>query len=268
MTKAPNIESIYNDYITEQNNLNREKRYTGKEKYYHASAANSCSRKLYYESVALEKTTNEPKKESYRKMRLGTIFHNEMEDCFNSQPSNGTGTGTITGTGTSIPSSFKVHQENEIIIEELNVRGFYDLVLEMSTGEVYLYDFKTMASFPWKLKFGNKPVFKYSKPPKKNLRYEYQLGTYGYAIRKEFSRLDGMFLVYYNKDTSAMKQLPVDLKYVNIAYQSWKELKSEHSIGLPPVEDGVSPKEPWECNYCNFKDLCYSDSPQGYKSVQ
>ena len=248
MTKAPNIESIYNDYIVEQNTLNRKSRYTGKEKYYHASAANSCSRKLYYESVALTIPTNEPKKESYRKMRLGTIFHSEMEDCFNSQPSNGTGTGTITGTGTSIPSSFKVHQENEIVIEELNVRGFYDLVLEMDTGEVYLYDFKTVGSYPWKLRFGrgNQYMGKMvHKSVSSNFRNEYQLGTYGYAVRQGFGRLDGMFLVYYNKDTSAMKQKTVDLNYVNIAYQFWKEKNSEHSMVLPIIEKGVSPKDSW-----------------------
>ena len=251
MINAPNIESIYNNYITEQNTLNRENRYTGKEKYYHASKAGHCDRQLYYESVALAKSTNKPTEKGYRTMRLGTIFHSEMEDCFNSQPSNGTYNNTITGTGTSIPSSFKVHQENEIIIEELNVRGFYDLVLEMRTGEVYLYDYKTMGSYPWKLKFGH--------GAKPNLMYEYQLGTYGYAVRQEFGRLDGMFLVYYNKDTSAMKQKPINLKYVNIAYQFWKELKSKHSEGLPSIEHGVSPKESWECNFCDWKDLCYSE---------
>ena len=85
MTKAPKIQDIYDEYVKAQNEANREERYQGKEEYYHASGAGSCSRKLYFESVAVAKPTNSPKPDSLRKMRLGTIFHNEMEDCFTTQ---------------------------------------------------------------------------------------------------------------------------------------------------------------------------------------
>ena len=87
---APNIQDLYDFYIKVKNTQNTEERYKGKEKYYHASGANSCRRKLYFETVLVADKTNEPKNTDYRKMRLGTVFHSEMEDCFNylnSQPS-------------------------------------------------------------------------------------------------------------------------------------------------------------------------------------
>ena len=86
--------------------------------------------------------------------------------------------------------------------------------------------------------------------------HELQLCTYGYAVKKEFGRLDGMFLVYYNKDTSTMRQVPVDLSYTEKAIQFWKEVNSEHKLGMPRFEKGLSPVESWECNYCQFQDLC------------
>ena len=245
MTNAPKIQDIYDEYVKAQNEANRKDRYKGKEEYYHASGAGSCSRKLYFESVAIAKPTNSPKPDSLRKMRLGTIFHNEMEDCFTTH-----GTGTGTGTGTNSTGT-EVYQEKEILLGSLRVRGYYDLVLKTEDNRVYLYDYKTMGSYPWKLKFGRSEW-----KPKPNLRYEYQLGTYGYAIQKEFGRLDGMFLVYYNKDTSVMKQIEVNLNFIDRAYNFWANINSEHKKGMPMLLHGISPAQSWECNYCQFKDLC------------
>ena len=253
MSNAPNIQKLYDHYIELANDKNRKDRYKGKEEYYHASSAFSCRRKLYFETVLVSDNTNPPKSISLRKMRLGTIFHSEMEKCFDyysnfcilyTKDINSNIKYTIPST------TFKVYQEKEIVIESVNVRGHYDLVLEMDSGEVYLFDYKTMGSYPWKLKFGR------DKAPPKNLRYEFQLGTYGYAIKKQFGRLDGMFLVYYNKDTSVMKQIPVDLSFTDKAIQFWKEVNSEHKFGMPKFEKGLSPVESWECSYCQFQDLC------------
>ena len=53
-----------------------------------------------------------------------------------------------------------------------------------------------------------------------------------------------------------MKYVSVPLKFVDLAYEYWKLIHLLHQSGLPPIEDGVSPVEKWECNYCNFYDLC------------
>ena len=65
-----------------------------------------------------------------------------------------------------------------------------------------------------------------------------------------------MFLIYYNKDDSRMKEVSVDLSYVSVAYRHWREVNDHLKQGLPRFEKGVSPAEGWECNYCVYKDIC------------
>ena len=62
--------------------------------------------------------------------------------------------------------------------------------------------------------------------------------------------------MYYNKSTSVIKYKEVPLSTMNTAYMFWANIKKEHSKGLPPFQDGVSPVMKWECNYCNFLDHC------------
>ena len=83
MIKCPiDIEGIYADYISEQNELNRKVRYEGNEQYYHASGAGSCSRKLYYETIEQIEPTDPINPISQRVLRLGTIVHNDFEKAF------------------------------------------------------------------------------------------------------------------------------------------------------------------------------------------
>ena len=145
--------------------------------------------------------------------------------------------------------------EHPIECEELNVKGYIDMVVEMDNGEVFVVDFKTINSWSWRFKFGRK---KESKP---SFHQELQLGTYGYAIKKEFGRCDGMALIYYNKDTSMTKQCDVDLEYIDQAYTFWTGVIDSHKGGinnntLPPLQEGVAPVMDWECKYCNFQELC------------
>ena len=147
---------------------------------------------------------------------------------------------------------FDFHIEKEIILEEFNVRGFYDLVaVSQFDGSVYLIDFKTIGSFPWSRKFGTKHF-----DTNPSIHQELQLGTYGLAIREEFGRLDGMFLYYYNKDTSRMKAREVSMSYLAKARNYWTNINREHEKGLPMFSEGLSPVEDWECKYCNFLDHC------------
>ena len=76
---------------------------------------------------------------------------------------------------------------------------------------VYLIDFKTIGAYVFKLKFGRSPVMDGA------IHQEMQLGTYGLAVKEMFGRLDGMYLMYYCKDTSVMKDKQVPLTYLNKA---------------------------------------------------
>ena len=261
MKKCPvNIEKLYNDYIILKNEGNYKERYEGKEKYYHGSSSGSCSRKNYFSSVEQIKPTNEADTRSNRVMRLGTIMHEDLQESLLTIYSNTTDSNTTYSKEKEIPyfqkeilnERFDFHIEKEIILEEFNVRGFYDLVaVSQADGGVYLIDFKTMGSFPWSRKFGRKYI-----NPNPSQRYELQLATYGLAVKEEFGRLDGMFLYYYNKDTSRMKAEEVPMYYLDKAKNYWTNINREHEKGLPMFSEGLSPVEDWECKYCNFLDHC------------
>jgi len=249
------IEGLYNDYLDKKQEENRLKRYSGKESWYHASGAGSCSRKLYFESIEQVEVSNPIDAKTKRLLRLGNIVHDDFQESLvsynrdiynrdNNRDSNSDKEKEIKNKEKEI----KFHTEQEVRIDELNVRGFYDIVSEGE--EVYLYDLKTCGGYAWKMKFGRKPAFNPS------IHYELQLGTYGYAVKQQFGRLDGMFLYYYNKDTSMMRAVSVPLTYISRAYLFWKNTKDEHKQGLPPFRVGVSPVQDWQCNYCQFLNHC------------
>lgn len=255
------LSDYYTSYMDAKNQENTNERYVGKEGYYHASGAGFCSRKLYYESILKIEKTNEPNDESKRKMRLGTIVHEDFQNSLSELYIQN----NIYKDNIYINKEIKYnkrkkvnfHIEGEIIIEELNVRGFYDIVaVEDESGRVYLYDLKTVASYPWSQKFGRIPT-------DNSYNYKLQLGTYGYAIKQQFGRLDGMFLFFYNKDTSKLNNVPVPENYINLAYNYWQNINREHERGLPDFIKGISPAEKWACNYCAFKDAC---NPPNYKN--
>ena len=74
------IEGIYQDYISRKNETNRLKRYEGNENYYHASSTGSCSRKIYFESIAKATPTDLPDNRASRLLRLGTVVHNDIQN--------------------------------------------------------------------------------------------------------------------------------------------------------------------------------------------
>ena len=257
--KSPtDIEGIYNQYLDEKQEQNRLERYEGNEHWYHASGAGSCSRKLYYESVEKLKPTIQFDERTKRLLRLGTAIHDDIQNSltrahFNRD--NNRDNIKLTDIEKEINNKekdidFKV--EGEIRIDELNVRGFYDVVAKHNVPEkkVYLYDIKTCGGWSWKMKFGR------NKTLNPSIHYELQLGTYGYALQKEFGQLDGMFLYYYNKDDSQMRAVEVPLSFVSRAYLFWRNINDEHKQGLPEFRTGISPVQKWQCNYCQFLDHC------------
>ena len=140
--------------------------------------------------------------------------------------------------------------EHPVDIPTMNVKGFVDIVVELESGEVYVYDIKTIGSWSWRFKFGRK------KENKPSIHQELQLGSYGYAIKEEFGRCDGLFLLYYNKDNSDVRQMEVELDFIDQSYNFWTRVQDLHKNGLPKLQDGEAPVMDWECRYCQYKDLC------------
>ena len=252
------FEEIYHDYLLHLNEKNRQERYEGNEGWYHASGAGLCSRKLYFESVERAKPTNPASKKSMRIMGLGTAMHKEIQSSLlyynnyiNKEYIN-------IKEKKEIPSNKKktvtFHIEGEIKIESLNVRGFYDVISLDTAGSntnpiVKLHDIKTIGTFAWSKRFSK------TKPVESGHHY-LQLGTYGMAIKEQYGNLDGMSLLYYNKDNSTMRESVVPLTYVDQARRYWHVINEEHSKGLPIFKLGTSPVQKWVCNYCQFKDHC------------
>ena len=267
------IDKLYSDFIDKKNVENYEERYTNNEGWYKASSAGFCSRKLYYESVLKLEPTNKPSPESLMKMRFGTIFHDELQGAlkesedlsiyyrsiYNIEDTNIEDTliDTISIDNKekekyiSEKESWKVHVEGNIELPDLNVRGHYDIVFE---GDgVFLYDIKTIGAYPWKLRFGRD-----RKP--QHRAYPLQLGTYALGIEEEFGQIDGMYLYFYNKDTSKTKTTEVPMIEKSKAYMYWEAINEEHAKGLPKMELGQSPEKAWACGYCPFRDECKPDT--------
>ena len=155
------IVGVYADYTKELQEENRNKRYKGKEHYYHASGAGSCSRKLYFESVLKAEPSNPIDEKSLRLLRLGTLVHNDFEKAllkYNTKVYSK----VDSNIGNNTKDNIVFHTEGEIIIEDLNVRGFYDIVVDDDRGvepKIYLYDLKTCAAYSWKVKFGRNKTY-------------------------------------------------------------------------------------------------------------
>ena len=235
------IEGIYRDYLLDANEINRKNRYEGKESYYSGSGSGFCSRQHYYKCIAQEKKSNEPNSKSMRIMRLGTIWHDDMEKALVSLPEEQYWMYNLK----------KIYHEQEVVLEDINVRGHYDALFVTENDEYLLYDFKTVGSFPWKLKFGRN-----GEKQEIGIKHELQLGTYGIAVKRMFKRIDGLYLLYYNKDNSSIKEVSVPLSRMDDAMEYWTSVNEEHEEGLPEINLGISPVEKWECNYCDWHTLC------------
>ena len=196
------IESIYNDFIESKNEENRVDRYEGNEHWYHASAIGLCSRRLYYESIEKVKPTNQADMRGMRIMRLGTVVHEDIQESlriYTNIYNNIYTNKKKKDIKSKKKNKFEIHMENEITLPSLNVRGFYDIVV--SGDGVFLYDIKTAGAWTWRQKFGRNAVVE----PSNN--HFLQVATYGLGVQEQFGQLDGMYLLYYNKDNSTLKQV-------------------------------------------------------------
>ena len=152
----------------------------------------------------------------------------------------------------------RVINEHPILIPKLNLKGHIDTILFLkydSKDIVLIIDFKTIGSYPYKLKFGR------SKEVNPSRHQEMQLAIYAVAVERDFDISDSeLFLVYYNKDTSMMKAVSVDRRYMNESIEYWMQVNEICKQGLPPLKFGQSPIMKWECNYCTYLDKCSEDT--------
>jgi CRISPR/Cas system-associated exonuclease Cas4 (RecB family) len=248
----PQIAIIYNSYIEAENKKNVDERYVGKEEWFHASGAGLCQRKHWYDTNNAP-VTDLPDVKSTRVMRLGTVVHDDIEKALKWHQNIEKSARLSIKTNKTTSSISSIRTEGEINLPEYNVRGFYDAVFTMETGDVYLYDFKTIRAWGYTRKFGQLK----NRDPRPSYHQEMQLATYGLGVKKEFGRLDGMYLYYFNKDSAQCKELSVSLDYLDKAVAYWEEVIDNTAGHIPPSVNGyTSPYQSWECNYCKFQQHC------------
>ena len=236
-----NIESIYADWLSEKNAKNREK-YEDFKGTFSASSAGNCFRKQYLKSKGIDEPALEVR--VIRLLRLGTIVNEDIQESLNHY---------FRHTDTKL----KLYIEHQIKIPELNVVGHLDAAIYDKENEhIRLYDIKTSASYKWRMKFGRK------REKNGSVNYNLQIGTYAFGLGEELKTTDiDMNLLWYNKDTSAVREEAIDQEWISNAIEYWEELndtlegvKSENGNELIPGSYGV-PMMNWECRYCGFKDI-------------
>jgi len=249
------IEQIYNTYLKQQESLKERDKNV-----FHASSAGSCLRKQMYSYY--DYPTDEKDGGSYRILRLGTIVHSDVEKALSSYQD------TLAGMQSKdAPITKSIHIEEKIKLEQLEVSGTFDageMITDKinDTEEFNLYDLKTAAAYKWTTKFGRKQ----NRVANSDLNYKLQLGTYALGVRHKYSpdRIN-MYLLWYNKNTSQMREQLVSPEWIDKALEYWIEIhemkedmgKSFEDELVPQVSYGV-PMQDWECRYCQFYSICPS----------
>ena len=238
------IELLYHSYLVQKENLRERDK-----EVFHASSAGSCLRKQMYNYYDFPQDTKD--KKSYRILRLGTIVHEDIEEAIAHYED-------INSDGNE-----KVFIEDKIELKELNVVGTYDVgQMDEEENSFKLWDIKTAAAYKWTTKFGRKQ----NRKPSSDTNYKLQLGTYALGIHKKFqvSKIN-MYLLWYNKNTSAMREQIISPEWIEKALEYWGKLNDiEYDVGknfeedlVPGYFEGV-PQQDWECRYCQYYTICPS----------
>jgi len=233
---------VYTDYLAHVNNERNAER---EDEEFHASSSGSCFRKQMYGFFGYDSKELDDK--SLRLLRLGTIVHSDFEKAMSMYEDNN-------------PQE-EIHIEKKVSIPRLNLVGTFDLGTHYD-NTFSIYDYKTVAAYKWTTKFGRK----HNRVPTTDKNYKLQLGTYGLAIKENNKdTIVKLFLLWYNKNTSMMREQIVDSSYISQAEEYWLEVNTileEHGEDFEQsdmLEPGISygvPFEDWECRYCQYSDIC------------
>ena len=238
-----NLEEIYAQYLKREQLINREK-YKDLKDYFSASSAGSCFRKQYLRKAGVDEIPMEDR--VMRLLRLGTIVHTDIQNSLKEH-----------FISPDLKTDIQIFIEHKIEIPDLNVIGHLDVSLyNVNEQKLKIYDIKTCASYKWRMKFGRNPDKKGSP------NYNLQLGTYSFGLGEELKTTDiEMSLMWYNKDTSALREEPISTDWISAAIDYWEEaneftanISSKNGEELVPGSYGT-PMMNWECRYCGYKDI-------------
>tara|TARA_R110000744_G_scaffold67314_3_gene137273 strand:- start:16754 stop:17491 length:738 start_codon:yes stop_codon:yes gene_type:complete len=242
MSKIIDIYRSFLDGEEEKRKANTDEEHKG---WFRASSAGTCFKKQWFNSNGYEQSELDDR--VMRLLRLGTIVHADVENALKS---------------VEATDALEILTEQEIVMPDIKVIGHLDAALlnKDGTGEVTsaeIYDLKTCASYKWRMKFGR------NKEAKPSFNYELQIGTYGLGVQAMYEVDEvSLALLWYNKDTSAMREQKIDaLQWTSNALEYWETLNealvdiTNPDDMIPGIDFGV-PMMDWECRYCGFTKHC------------
>lgn len=233
------IKEIYEDYLRSENKkyLDIRRRDEGEEIKFSASSAWHCLRKHWYKMNGQDKKKQEWK--DLARLRLGTIIHDDIQ--------------------TALRNSGKSFLCESVLSDE-NIVGHQD-VMYLIFGEdklkAELYDIKTMASFPWKRKFGRIE----NRDPNPSKKYPHQVLTYKMLAEKQFNlKVIKSQIIYIKLDQPwVWKTEDVSDDLIKETKEYWEIVNLMKQFGTEPIPgDDKTPVESWECKYCPFSHVCNS----------
>ena len=209
---------------------------------FHASGSGSCYRKQFYSYYDYPSDKKDDK--SLRVLDLGTTVHERIQESLKSENIDG------------------IHIEDDIDIPSLNLVGKYDVGLLTDDNDFYLCDIKTAAAYKWTTMFGRKA----NRVAGSSDNYKLQLGTYALGIEHKYApNKVHMYLLWYNKNTSIMKEQLIAPEWIDKAYEYWANVNDilekygknfeDSEVLMPGISPG-SPFQDWECKYCQFNSIC------------
>jgi len=193
-----NIENIYADFLDKENEKHREQ-YKHHEDWFSASSAGTCFKKQLLKRAGKQEPPFDARVS--RLLRLGTIVHRDIQK-------------SILNSLMMSNIDYEIMMEKKVELPDLNVVGHVDVaVLDKINNNLKVIDIKTCASYKWRMKFGRKP------DPKGNPKYNMQLATYTKALINKFNVFGTveMSLLWYNKDTSALREENVNNSWMKDA---------------------------------------------------
>lgn len=240
---------IYDDYVLYKANSSTAERNNNKTAgWFNISSAGSCYKKQYY-YITNTKEPDSPSIDSLKKMRIGTVMHNEFEEAMLHHAKHNKQDTTI-------------FTEYPVKLNEYMVEGTLDAAI-LTDNTLHVADWKTMASYPFKLRFGRD---RQKNTKRVSTNYELQVCTYAIALAETIKH-EGELIVYlvcYNKDTSKMKAISIPLHFIDEARYYWEDLSDcineldKDILNIHPNDNMLNiPNADWECNYCNFKTKCH-----------
>ena len=247
------FEDIYDQYITDENNKNREK-YKHLEPHFGASSAGLCFNKQYYKINKYKEEADSIDYKSNRRMRLGTIIHKDFENALIDY---------IKSSEQYHKSKMTIFKEYQIKIPELKVIGHLDYAIRLG-DQLAVADFKSIAAWGYTRRFGRKE----NREKNPSRHYEYQVCTYAIALANELEiENPQVYLMFYKKDDSTFKHSKVSPHYMDLAWNYWEELNDtietlgEDITTIEPYSMANIPAQTkWDCDYCRYQIQCKGDS--------